>query len=194
MRNIDIFQVPQPTTVMARTSSITNAFVNGIIPSITPTEKEIGVVLDLLGMNADTICCAYCGGHYSEWDHFRPIVKDKKPTGYITEINNLVPSCNKCNSSKGNRKWREWIESSAKLSPKTRGVEGLNTIVERLETYERYTNDKCVCLDFENIVSKTKWEEHWNNHKKLLYEMRQAQTLSNEIKNELAQYVKTQKK
>jgi len=140
-------------------------------------------------MSADTIRCAYCGGHYSEWDHFRPIVKNKKPTGYITEISNLVPSCNKCNSSKGNKKWYEWIESSAKLSPKTRNVKGLEVIIERLKAYEQYTNNKCICLNFTDIVSETKWREHWNNHEKLLDEMRQAQALSNEIKYELGHYI-----
>ncbi len=54
---------------MGRTSSITNAFVNGIIPVIEPSEEEVDDVLNTLGMNRETICCAYCGDQYTEWDH-----------------------------------------------------------------------------------------------------------------------------
>ena len=42
-------------------------------------------------------------------DHLRPLVKDKEPTGYISEIHNLVPSCGKCNQSKGNKEWKAWM-------------------------------------------------------------------------------------
>ena len=36
-----IFRMPTPVKITGRTSSITNAFVNGIIPVIEPTEEEI---------------------------------------------------------------------------------------------------------------------------------------------------------
>lgn len=93
MGYLEVFKIPNPVTIMGRTSSITNAFVNGIIPCILPSDEEIKNVLEILGMDKDTIKCAYCGDRYTEWDHFRPLVKDKRPTGYISEINNLVPSC-----------------------------------------------------------------------------------------------------
>ena len=46
MKYIDVFKMPKATKIMNRTSSITNSFVNGIIPCITPTEGEIKRVLD----------------------------------------------------------------------------------------------------------------------------------------------------
>jgi len=36
--------------------------------------------------------CSYCGTPATEWDHLRPLVMNKKPTGYISEIHNLVPA------------------------------------------------------------------------------------------------------
>ena len=51
--------------------------------------------------------CAYCGDKASDWDHLRPLVVKRRPTGFISEIANLVPACGKCNQSKGNSPWRE---------------------------------------------------------------------------------------
>ena len=120
-----VFKMPVPMKITGRSSSVTNAFVNSIIPTITPSEDHIRESLKVLGMNAKTINCSYCGAKHTEWDHLRPIVLNKKPTGYISEIQNLVPSCGKCNQSKGNKEWRKWILSEANLSPKTRKIKDL---------------------------------------------------------------------
>jgi hypothetical protein len=105
----------------------------------------------------------YCGA--TEWDHFRPLVLGKRPTGYISEIKNLVPACGKCNQSKGNKNWKEWIESSAKLSPKTRGINDIDAKIIRLEQYELWGEEfpKITKLDFEKLVGKDLWEKHWSN-------------------------------
>ena len=102
-------------TVTGRSSSLTNAFINGIIPVIQPTEAEELEALRILGIDPVDIRCAYCGDKSTEWDHLRPIITNQEPTGYITEIANLVPSCGKCNQSKGKSSWRAWITSTARL-------------------------------------------------------------------------------
>ena len=137
---LDVFKMPVPVTIMGRTSSITNSFVNGIIPCIMPTEEQVRNNLRILGMDETTIRCAYCGDRCTEWDHFRPLVENKRPTGYISEIDNLVPVCGKCNQSKGNKTWREWITGGAPLSPKTRGIGDLEQTIERLKRYEEETH------------------------------------------------------
>ncbi len=85
--------------------------------------------------------CFYCDGHQSEWDHlFSPLKKKKvtkvvkkavkKPkkktkkkivvkykdqaSGYFHEANNLIPACNKCNTSKGNTHFSTWMLSKSK--------------------------------------------------------------------------------
>lgn len=54
-------------------------------------------------------CCAYCGrtmhkGERLTRDHLEPV-----SLGGKTTQDNIVPACGSCNSSKGNREWREWF-------------------------------------------------------------------------------------
>ena len=178
-----VFRMPTPVKIIGRASSITNAFVNGIIPVIEPTDEEIDEALETLGMTRETICCAYCGDTYTEWDHFNPLIVDKKTTGYISEINNLVTACGKCNQSKGNKEWKKWIISEASLSPKARGISDIEVRMERLRKYEeKYTPRK---IDFESIVGKELWDKHWMNHKQLLELMKICQETSDVIKEKL---------
>src|SRR5271154_1291277 len=131
-------QLPAPMSVTGRSSSITNAFINAIIPVFEPTDHEVLEALRILEIDPENIRCAYCGEKYTEWDHLRPIITNQEPTGYITEIANLIPSCGKCNQSKGKSHWRTWMESSARLSPKTRGVPDLEQRIARLQNYEKW--------------------------------------------------------
>jgi len=176
------FAMPKPVRITGRTSSITNSFVNGIIPVIWPSEAQIDQALRVLGM--DEVACAYCGGDASEWDHFRPLVVNKEPTGYVSEIHNLVPACGKCNQSKGNREWREWLFSSARLSPRTRGVEGLEERAARLEDFERWGSPTRV--DFEALVGAELWEQHWRNHAAIVALMREAEQTADAIRTRIA--------
>ncbi len=179
----NVFRMPTPVKITGRTSSITNAFVNGIIPVVEPTDDEIDDALATLGMTRESICCAYCGDTCTEWDHFRPLIVDKGPTGYISEIHNLVPACGKCNQSKGNKEWKKWMYSDASLSPKTRGITDINERCQKLEKYEKkYAPTK---LDFVEIVGEELWEKHWNNHEKLLELMKTCQETSDEIQERI---------
>ena len=138
MKRRRLCQLPTAMTVTGRSSSITNAFINAIIPIIEPTEAEELEALHILEIDPADIRCAYCGDKSTEWDHLRPIITNQEPTGYITEIANLVPSCGKCNQSKGKSHWRTWMLSRAALSPTTRRVVDLDTRITRLEQYEKW--------------------------------------------------------
>jgi HNH endonuclease len=140
MKRVRYCQLPSPMNVTGRSSSITNAFINAIIPAFDPTEEEELEALHILGMEPHDIRCAYCGDKFTEWDHLRPIITNQEPTGYITEIANLVPSCGKCNQSKGKSDWRTWMEGKARFSPKTRGIPDLPTRIARLQSYEDWRN------------------------------------------------------
>ncbi|WP_312470312.1 HNH endonuclease [Neobacillus sp.] len=183
MNALKAFQMPKQVNISARSSSITNSFVNGIIPYIYPTEMEVKEALGILELDADDLRCAYCGDKSTEWDHLRSIVKNKKPTGYISDIYNLVPACGKCNQSKGNKLWNEWIVSEAVLSPKIRMVDDLEGRIKCLTKYEKWGNVKPI--DFESIVDADIWKEHWNNCEKLHEDMRKAQELAFAIKQKI---------
>src|SRR5260370_35377054 len=85
------FDLPSKGRVDGRTSSITAAFFQSITPVIPPSDVEVEEALGVLEMASGNCLCAYCGDPRTEWDHFRAIVKGRKPTGCITEIANLGP-------------------------------------------------------------------------------------------------------
>lgn len=126
------FKMPRPVSIAGRISTITNSFVNGIIPVVEPSDEEVEGALRVLGISPDDVRCAYCGDPATEWDHLNPIVSGKRPTGFISEIHNLVPACGKCNQSKGGSEWREWITGPAPLSPASRGVPDLEERISRI--------------------------------------------------------------
>lgn len=173
------FAMPTPVRITGRSSSITNSFVNGVIPVVMPTEAEVREALEVLGM-LDRISCSYCGDTSTEWDHLRPLVSKQRPTGYISEIHNLVPACGKCNQSKGNKDWLTWMRSSAPLSPASRGVADIDDRIARLQEYERRAAPTHV--DFEAAVGAELWARHWEHHRRLLELMRVADRDAQEIR------------
>ena len=175
--------MPKPVKITGRSSSITNSFVNGVIPVVVPTAAEIRAALDVLGMS-DVVTCAYCGDTSTEWDHLRPLVVAKRPTGFISEIQNLVPACGKCNQSKGNKHWKIWMLSKARLSPASRDIVGLEDRVSRLETFENWRPPTHV--DFAAVVSPDLWKQHWENHDRLQSEMKTSELVASQIRAEVA--------
>ena len=163
------FRMPSPQTVKSRKTSITNAFVGAIIPVIRPTPAEIEEALGILAQDPSDVRCAYCGDRASEWDHLRPLVVNRRPTGYVSEIANLVPACGKCNQSKGNKPWRNWMYGTAKLSPAGRGLANIADRAARLEAYERWRSPTRV--DFEAIVGTDAWEHYWSLCERVIQEM-----------------------
>lgn len=192
MPNLAVFKMPVPMKITGRSSTITNAFVNSIIPVVPPTDTDVETALSLLGMTHSTIECSYCGGVYSEWDHLRPLVKDKMPTGYISEIQNLVPSCGKCNQSKGNKNWQNWIVSDANKSPRTRGITDIDVRIHRLNSYMNWMPP--TIIDFQAVVGSELWEKHWANCRNIHSELIESQLISDQIKEKLSQAAATDAK
>ncbi len=182
------FSMPSVQTMVSRKSSITNAFVNAIIPVVVPGHEEIAEALTILGMKADNVRCAYCGDRFTEWDHLRPLVMKRRPTGYISEIANLVPACGKCNQSKGNKPWRGWMLSKAKLSPTGRGASGIAENIARLERYERWKT--ATKVDFALILGTEEWEKYWGLCEAVNEEMRKAQEVADRLRERIMEGVR----
>jgi len=175
------FKMPSMQKIMSRKTSITNAFVCAVIPVLRPSLAEIDEALCILGMSPMDVRCAYCGDAKSEWDHLRPLVLNRRPTGYISEIANLVPSCGKCNQSKGNSEWRKWIIDPVKQrSPTSRGLANLVDRLARLEAYERWRVP--TKIDFLSILGIERWESYWSECEGVLDEMRRCQELANVLR------------
>jgi hypothetical protein len=161
-----------PLIITSRTSSITNSFVQAIIPFVEPTRDQVDEALRVLGMTYEMRACVYCGTPATDWDHLRPLVKKKRPTGYITEIRNLVPACGPCNQSKGGSEWRKWMEGSAPGSPRTKGVSDLSARIERLDQFEKWGNVRP--LRFEDLAGEH-WNAHWANLQLIEQKLKEAQ-------------------
>ncbi len=181
------FQMPSAQTMVSRKSSITNAFVNAVIPAVPPTHDDVEEVLTILGMEPSDVRCVYCGDKATEWDHLRPLVVKRRPTGFITEIANLVPACGKCNQSKGNKPWRDWMLSRAKLSPTGRAVPNVADRVARLEAYERWRSP--IKVDFESIVGRETWEHYWSLCEAVIDELRRNQQVADSIRARIVEAV-----
>lgn len=179
------FQMPAMATMVSRKSSITNAFVNTLIPQIQPTPEEIEQALTILGMDITDVRCAYCGDRMTEWDHLRPLVVKQRPTGYISEIANLVPACGKCNQSKGNSPWRTWMLSkTARHSPTARGKSDVADRIARLEAYERWRPSIRI-EDFEAILGPEEYSAYWQAWEKINADLKECQKVADNLRHKV---------
>lgn len=183
----DAFRMPSVQTMVSRKSSITNAFVSAIIPAIPPSVEEIEQALTILGMDPTDVRCAYCGDKATEWDHLRPLVLNRRPTGFISEIHNLVPSCGKCNQSKGNKPWRDWMQSNAKYSPTGRRIADVAGRIAKLEAYEAWRSPTKV--DFEAIIGIHGWESYWKLCDDVIGELRKCQEVADSVRARIARAI-----
>jgi hypothetical protein len=184
------FKMPRPVKITGRSSTITNSFVNSIIPVIPPSNEEIAEALRILGMEPDDVRCSYCGDKATEWDHLRPIVKNKRPTGFISEIANLVPACGKCNQSKSGQDWRFWIMGTARQCPNVRGIHDLPERIKRLEAFEEWRNPTVV--NWEQIIEPDVWSLHWENLERLHAFMKECQEIADQINQAAKRSVRVQ--
>jgi len=173
------FNLPSRGRISGRTSSITAAFFQAITPVVVPSKGEVEEVISILGMSSGSCRCAYCGDPKTEWDHFRPTVVDRRPTGYITEIANLVPACGKCNQSKGNRNWKTWMLGPALRSPHRRGVPDLSDKLARLQAFEKWRTP--TRIDYVNLLGKEKWSLYAQHLEQAVVHLAEAQKLASEL-------------
>jgi hypothetical protein len=177
------FNLPSRGSIKGRSSSITAAFFQAITPAVVPSDAEVDEVLRILGMSRSDCHCAYCGDAKTEWDHFRAIVDKQRPTGYITEIANLVPACGKCNQSKGSKNWKTWMLGPAAKSPATRGVADLELRISRLDTFSRWREP--IKLDYAGILGADAWQAYMSHWKDLLSRMASAQAEAAQIRQRI---------
>ena len=185
MRHPDFKAPGKPLKLTARNSTMTGLFFSTLTPFVEPTEAEIDRALSILGMSRGQCVCAYCGDKKSEWDHFRPIISGRAPTGYITEIANLVPSCGKCNQSKSGSYWKDWILGNAPNSPKSRGIRDLKKRIARLETFESWKIPRRIA--YEKVASRKQWAKHRDFLERVLRLLADAEKHARELRSLFAQ-------
>jgi hypothetical protein len=175
-----------PLKITSRTSSITNSFVQAIIPTVSYSEEQRAEALAKLGMTMEKLSCIYCGSPTTDWDHLRPLVRKSRPTGYISEIKNLVPSCGPCNQSKGAAAWKAWMMGEARGSPTTRGVTDVGDRVSRLEEFVSWGNVSP--LSFEDMVPREIWRDYWDQLRVVTEAMRAAQQKATLVRQHIMEF------
>ncbi|MDD4974381.1 MAG: hypothetical protein PHY93_08505, partial [Bacteriovorax sp.] len=99
-------------------------FIKSKIPYISANESDLQMRYSLFfddTSSKDHPKCFYCEEQQTEWDHLISPLKKKKDleddqdqaSGYFHEVNNLIPSCHSCNSSKGNTHFEDWMLSTS---------------------------------------------------------------------------------
>ncbi len=93
-------------------------------------ESEILQVLAFF--DTDPPECAFCGStNVERWDHLIPV-----SLGGETVLGNMVLACRKCDDSKGQRPFEQWMESSVPGSPASRGVADRQLKRKRIKDYQ----------------------------------------------------------
>lgn len=163
----------KPSKITSRTSSVTNGFVQAIIPSVPLDEAEHKRVMAILDIDPESVTCAYCGDLAYHWDHLNPYVREKRPSGFLNEARNLVPACGPCNTSKSGRPWHSWITGNAKGSPQTRGIHDLRDRIARINALEKELGLKPI--DFASYVETALWTGYWERLEEIERLMIEAQ-------------------
>lgn len=129
-----------------RSSTISHAFASALSIADDYDEEKINIALRILGQDpGEDLFCAYCGNSAQTWDHIKAIVNGTTFSGFGHQINNLLPCCKDCNSTKGNKDWKLFLR-----------IKGLDTEV-RINRIECYINNNYV--DMKNLLLTEEFKE-----------------------------------
>jgi 5-methylcytosine-specific restriction endonuclease McrA len=99
-------------TLVERSYDITPALLNTILKqlSIQFSQEQSRDVIRLLECKQTngSLVCAYCSAPATREDHFRALIKDGEPSGFVNDAVNCVPSCKKCHDKKGLKEFELW--------------------------------------------------------------------------------------
>ena len=167
------FKMPTKSDLKGRSSTISNAFTISITPYISPTDDQVADFYKALDIQEGQ--CAYCLGDGNGRDHLKPLVRNGMPTGYITDINNLVPCCQACNSSKGAKDFQTWYLSPKNIKRlKSRGLTETQ-INHRFNVVSQFENKIGTPIDYESIVGHDLWEEFNARRKAMIQQLQENQ-------------------
>ena len=155
---INGFKYPAADTISGRTSTICRSMACTLV-----TREPCTPELEKTWLSFFNDKCAYCGDKATHLDHLFPLIDDKQPTGYGTGPSNLVPCCGKCNQSKGNMQWQDFMGST-----KCKHVDGgRNARIGTIERFQAEMPATCINID---AGTKKEFEEIRGQFTKALQE------------------------
>ena len=160
-----------------RSSTISHAFASALSIADDYDVTKIDKAIIILGQNPDDdLLCAYCNKPAETWDHIKAVVVKTAYSGYGHQINNLLPCCKDCNSAKGNKDWKVFLQHK-----------GLDT-EQRISRIENYLNHNYI--DTKNLLETDDFKEDlriFNEIKEQVFELfklgdQQAKNIRNKIR------------
>lgn len=132
MKKSDIKRHLKDYSISGRSSTISHAFASALSVADDYDLKRIDNALRILEQDPDgELKCAYCDKPAETWDHIKAIVEKTVFTGNGHQINNLIPCCKDCNSSKGNKEWKDFLKRKGLYTQRRRS---------RIEKYINYNS------------------------------------------------------
>lgn len=186
------FKLPTKSDLKSRTSTINNAFAISITPYIFPSATEINAFLQDLQIKEGQ--CAYCLGEANAMDHVKPLVTNGLPTGYITEIRNLVPCCSACNSAKGAKDFRVWYKSPSNIERLHKKGLSDNQINDRFNILSSFIDRIPQPINYKEILGKELWEEYLNRKAEMLALLKEDQKFCDRLGAIITMKIETENK
>lgn len=157
-----------------RKTTINGAFAAAVAPWESYDALRVSDALDVLGQNPEEdLLCVYCGLPAQTWDHLVGVVKNGLPAGGGHQLGNLVPCCKDCNSSKGNRDWRVFVEG------RILDEESRKTALDRIANYhQQFTRD----LPAPYQADPTRWSDYLAIRNQILDLMQEADRIAKELR------------
>ncbi len=182
--------MPTKSNLKGRTSTINNAFVISITPFIKPDPSILKQYYKELEIEEKQ--CGYCMrmGLGKSVDHIFPLVIDGMPSGYITDITNLIPCCTECNSTKGGKLFEDWYKEQKNVDRLNSYGMSYDDINKRYNIIMNYINNHCSQpLSYKEIVGEKLWNEYINRKNKMLELLQEDQLFCDNLNEIITKYV-----
>jgi hypothetical protein len=137
MRYSDIIRHLNPYGIVAhRKTTINHAFAAAVAPCDKFDGESVRKAVACLGQDPDfDLYCVYCGALAETWDHVFAMVQKSTFSGHGHRIGNLLPCCKPCNSKKGNKNWKHFLETLPLPIPSEVRAKRIATIQRYLDNF-----------------------------------------------------------
>lgn len=157
-----------------RRTTIHHAFASALAPCSVYDETVIDAAIRVLGQNPySDLTCVYCEDPAKTWDHLIGLVQNSELRGFGHQLGNLVPSCQTCNSRKGSKDWRTFVETATDANYRSL----------RISRIERYLSEFASPVDLSRVQREA--PELWSEYSRLKGQILALMTEADELAKKL---------
>lgn len=188
-KNPNKIKMPAKSTLKARISTINNSFAMSITPFIKTTDQaKIDQHYADLKVLKDR--CAYCLRPAKSVDHLFPLVQNGEPSGYISDIDNLVPCCKDCNSKKGNQLFKDWYDKEETKEYLRHECDLTDDqIAERRKIIVDFIEQHSKHYDLKSYLTDAEWDKFLNLKEKINEELKEADAYCRQLQEKITEKI-----